>query len=654
RRFTINLTAASATDSNYDGLTATATGANDDDETAPAKLTLRAHPSAIPETAGAVDVVVVASFDSGVSVLSATTVTLSAPKDGDAPGDLVADSSTDYAAAPAIARATITIPARMSAGFATFRITPADDMLPDPGEKIVISGAAAGSDVAISGAANITDAEITLTEKGLAQVAAVVNRTLLPVTSQRGLAGAMADIESRAGATRDSRTNYTLAGHASTQSALLGYLKAAADAADGDVRYDWKRALADSSFVMPLNGGGGGAVWAAGDYGALDGESNQVEWEGDVFGMNFGADTRVGGALLGAMVSFVDSEAEYTDSNAGSVNRGTYTQRTTSLRPYFAWASGATEVWGSIGGGAGSVEFIDTGPGALTTKASSDISEASLSLGLKRRLGEGFSLKADAALLASRVDEKKDREGRVVVDKQEIESARTRLLLDSRKTYSRANGEISPSMQVGLRYDVIEDERRGIDSEQGSAGVEVVLGMDFVNFASGLTLSGKARIYDGEDYDEWGVSGSIILQPSGGRGLSLRMRPLYGDAQSSVRRVWERDFGEQPGGAEPDYAASMRGEIGYAFSAPGGRGLLTPYTEATLGGAAANHRLGLRWQPHSRFDVDAHGENRDAANDYRINFHWAAKRRFDFTLSAERSESARVRHAVMLKGAVEF
>ncbi|MGR3915106.1 MAG: hypothetical protein OD918_11465 [Gammaproteobacteria bacterium] len=647
RNFTINLTAAGG--SHYDGLTATASGANADDETAPAKLTLRAHPAAIPEAIGAVDVVIVASFDSGVSVLSDTIVTLSAPQDGAAPGDMVADSGDDYAAVPAFDGARITIPARTTAGFATFRLTPVDDMQPDPDEKIIISGAAAGSHVNITAAANITDAEIVITEKGLAQVAAMVNRTLLPLISQRSLAGAMADIEARGGAARGSDASYLLAGHASTQSALLGYLKAAADAdtTDAAAAYDWKRALADSSFVMPLNNGeGGGAFWAAGEYSELDGDSNLVKWEGNSFNLNFGADARVGGVLLGAMVSLSESEAEYADRNAGSVNRGTYMQKTVSVRPYFVWAAAATEVWGSIGGGSGSLEFTDTGSG-VTNKAGSDLSETSLSLGLKHRFLEDFSVKADAALLSGEVDEKKNPEGRIVLEKQKIDSTRARLLLENRRSYPRANGVISPSMQIGLRYDASEDAR----ASQGSAGAEAAFGIDFVNSASGLTLSGKARVYDGEEYGEWGISGSLLLQPPGGRGLSLRMRPAYGE--TGLRRVWEGDFGGKPARAA-EYAANMRGEIAYGLPAPGGRGLLTPYAEGNAGGAAATRRLGLRWMPHARFDVDAHAENRDAADDYRIHFHWATRPRFDFRLAAERSEGAHISHAIVLKGAVRF
>ena len=84
----------------------------------------------------------------------------------------------------------------------------------------------------------------------------MVNSTVLPVVSQQALAGVMASVEVRAASPRDSQPQLVLAGDSSMQNAFLNYLKTAAKQHEKgeEFRYDWKRALADSSFVMPLNG----------------------------------------------------------------------------------------------------------------------------------------------------------------------------------------------------------------------------------------------------------------------------------------------------------------------------------------------------------------------------------------------------------------
>ncbi|MDA8007277.1 MAG: hypothetical protein MPJ81_03605 [Gammaproteobacteria bacterium] len=667
KRFTINIVAVSA-DANYNNLTATATGMNADDDTAPTSLTLRASPSSISETGGEVLVVVTATFDTRVVLLTPTTVTLSVTTSGDGVA-----ASADYTSAPAIAGATITIPAETSGGATTFRITPNDDGVVDPNEKIVIGGRASGG--ATIAAGNVTAAEITITEKDITEVAKMVNSTVMPVVSQQAIAGVMANIEVRAASPRDTAPQLVLAGNASVQGALLNYLKAAATQHEKgeEFRYDWKRALADSSFVMSLDGDAGsrpggnrGAFWASGERNQLDGDSNNVEWEGESFSIHAGSDVRVGKLLIGAMLSHNETEVDYEDSNAGSTNRGSYTQQTANLRPYFSWSNGGTDIWGGFGGGAGTIEFSDTAAGETEAReATADLTEASAAFGIKQRLVEGFSLQADAAVVATTIDEKTDDDGNVVIAKQEVESGRARLLLENRRTYQRANGVIAPSAQIGLRYDVTEDDRSGPDlsgAEQGSAGAEAVVGVDFVNSASGVTLSGKARIYDGDDYGEWGVSGSIQVHPSGGRGLSLNLQPLYGEAQSSVQKVWNRGFGEpdpvKKTNAE-NYAASMRGELAYGFAAPGGRGTLTPYTESHFGGRKASQsrklRLGLRWQPHARFDADAHGEYRAAADHYRIDLRWEKTKRLNLTLRGERKQTdAGASHALVLKGNLDF
>jgi len=441
-----------------------------------------------------------------------------------------------------------------------------------------------------------------------------------------------------------------------------------------DVRnyeYDWKRALADSSFAMPVSGFGGATLWASGDYRTLNGNNGVTDWEGNALMLNFGADTRLNNDMLvGAMVSMSESDIDYKENSLGTTSTGEYTLESMAFRPYFSWSTGSTDIWGSIGFGTGELELRDAGEkGSADESRTSDTSQSSLSLGIKQGLVEGLGIKADISMNTTDIDGAKRGETDII-GAQEVESQRARLLLTGENAYNSANGTITPNVEIGIRYDSTETDKAtavGEDTfearEDTSTGAEAALGVDFANAATGLNLSIKARFYSGNDYDEWGISGVVEKKtdPSG-LGLSLSMRPTYGDAQSKINNLWDQSFEDSmkestttATTADKVYAASMNSAFGYGFAAPAGRGVLTPYAKAVLGGdVASRHTIGLRWKPHARFNIDVHGEDNSTANDYRMVLHWVNKRLLDFTLTGERSEGVSIGHSLVLKGTLDF
>ena len=69
--------------------------------------------------------------------------------------------------------------------------------------------------------------------------------------------------------------------------------------------------------------------------------------------------------------------------------------------------------------------------------------------------------------------------------------------------------------------------------------------------ASGLTIEGRARtpLVHSDEYEEWSVSGLARIDPgASGRGLSLGVRPAWGETSSGVRRLVET---AAAGGAAP-------------------------------------------------------------------------------------------------------
>ena len=116
-------------------------------------------------------------------------------------------------------------------------------------------------------------------------------------------------------------------------------------------------------------------------------------------------------------------------------------------------------------------------------------------------------------------------------------------------------------------------------------------------------------------------SGSVSLRPgAGGQGLSFTVSPGYGDDATSnratglatgpPRRPCRRRIAmASPVGAAPRYRARLDTRVGYGLPLPALGGLLTPYSEMTLG-AAARYNIGLRWQLGAWLDLTLAGERR--------------------------------------------
>ncbi len=498
-----------------------------------------------------------------------------------------------------------------------------------------------------------------------------LNYSVLPVATQFGLASAMNNIQTRATASRsgsDRQAVFSLAGNTTGQDVLMTHMKGAAALDDAnDYEYDWKKAFSNSSFSMPIFGAGGGTLWASGDYRTMNGDSGVVDWEGNSFLFNFGADARLNNDMLvGLMISMSDTDIDYTDTALDTTNKGEYTITNLALRPYFAWSVGRTDIWGSIGTGSGEVEVVQEGE---TMARVGDTSESSLSLGVKHALVEGLSVQADISTNSTTVDEKNggsSADGGV--DSQDIDSQRARVLLVGENSYNSANGTITPKVEIGFRFDSSETnnafgkgESTASSQEDNSTGTEAAMGVDVAS--GGRVMGLKARFYSGNDYDEWGISGIYEHHVgAGGLGLAMAMRPQYGNTASTTKSLFQQEFDnasnvKKTTVADAVNAPSMNSDISYGFAAPGDRGVITPYAKAVLGSnVATSSRLGMRWKPHSRFNVDVYGDNKAAADDYAMLLNWASKGPLDFALEGKRTEKAAgdISHSVVLKGTLDF
>ena len=367
---------------------------------------------------------------------------------------------------------------------------------------------------------------------------------------------------------------------------------------EGDL--NWKRMLANSSFSLNAAGdgsaGGGLGVWGSGHYMEFNGDDNDLDWDGDSFSFQIGADTRLRPDLLtGIAVSWSEGDVEYSLGDGADAERGDYVLTLTGIHPYLGWSSGdgRMSLWASLGYADGKIE-IEPDEGV---DREHDTTVVSVAGGFTRSLTDFLRIKGDFSGLEADIDEADE----VPNDSDfSTESQRLRLLLEGRHQQRLpGGGTLSQSAEVGYRVD------EG-DSDADTDGTEVGGSVDYHNPATGFSVSGKIRALVGNsDYQEWGVSGLIRLE-SDAQGLSFTLEPGYGDTAGSAGDLWQRKTPYLETERQ-SYGASMKMHLGYGL-----HGGVMPYTELTSGEALRSFRMGVKWQLGKALDLNLFGEQYEA------------------------------------------
>ena len=111
--------------------------------------------------------------------------------------------------------------------------------------------------------------------------------------------------------------------------------------------------------------------------------------------------------------------------------------------------------------------------------------------------------------------------------------------------------------------------------------------------------------HEERDYEEWGVSGSVVLVPgASGRSFSVRVGSTYGAASSAAERLWAQ---RPRTGDAFDPETGLDAEVAYGLGAWGG--LLTPYTGVSLERDGETYRLG------ENLSLSLEGDRREKEND---------------------------------------
>ena len=432
--------------------------------------------------------------------------------------------------------------------------------------------------------------------------------------ARRTLAGAL-------GAARVTNDDGPLAGPGAWETARAGAWED--PETGGTVRsMTGRELLLGSSFHLAAGGGEAGgpgyAAWGRMAVGGFDAEApaekGTVRLDGEVTTGIFGADAEWERWLAGVALSVSEGDGSFDQPD---VDSGTVESSLTSVNPYVRYeASDRLSVWGLLGYGTGDMTLTQAARGERAEMVTrTDISmrlgaagargvllEAGEDGGIDLALrGDAFLVQMDWEKMSNETDTRAD-------------ASRLRLLLEGGRSFALGPGAVlTPALELGLRHD-------GGDAETGT-GVEVGGRIRYTDAGSGLTVEANARklvAHEDSGYEEWGAGGSVRLDPgASGRGLSLRLAPVWGTPSSGVERLWSaRDAAGLVRDEDFEAERRLEGEVGYGFGAFGQRGVVTPWAGFGLAEAGdRTWRAGARWSlaPHLAMSLD--GARREPAND---------------------------------------
>ena len=314
-----------------------------------------------------------------------------------------------------------------------------------------------------------------------------------------------------------------------------------------------------------------------------------------------GGDWQQGRMLAGLAVAHSVGTGEFDVHTAEQAFRkgelGTYL---TSVHPYLRVA--ATErlsAWGLFGYGRGQMERMGDRPDTDIGMLMGGLGARGALLSPTELSDFDVALKSDAFLVRMDTDA-------ATQPALETMTSRLRLQLEGGRPVELESGRMSPSLEVGVRHD-------GGDAETG-LGLEVGGSLGYTHAQRGLALQATARrllVHQANGYEEWGVGGSLSLDPGAlGRGPSLRMQSSWG-ATSGMDRLWsQRSAADLARSTQAAGAGLFDAELGYGLDALGG--LLTPYAHvASSGQGPRTYGLGGRLQVERSLRVDLVGERRE-------------------------------------------
>ena len=570
-------------------------------EAPPLSAGLALSPARVAEGRDPTTITVTATIaGTGGSVLSDTDVTVTV-----AGG--TATAGVDFTA---VAPFTFTLLAGASRGTGSFVLAVTEDEEDDPNETVTVSATASGINFTSSVTLTITEGD------SVAVLEAVVPE--LAQLSASSVVDAVAGRIGRVVAGISAGPLVSFSGQPSVATAL-----AANEQVLNEGGLDWQEFLGGSSFDLTLAGtetaapaaggqaasGGDVGIWASGDYERISskdaGQGEDVglgEWEGDLFSAHLGIDRRLSeSVLVGLAVSWSKGSFEFDDNPANNTD-----SQLVALSPYFGWNSGdGAGLWVMAGHGRGEIEQEDL------PDSKRDITMAMVAAGGNQRIvGDAeWALDIRGEVSAAQL-ETTEASGSSAASGSSVAMTagvrRLRLALEAGSSVQRDSGaRLTRSAALGIRHD-------GGDGDTGlGAELDGELGWSLPDSGVTLRVTGHVLLVPAGDLREWGAGGLIHYAPAQakGRGLSLRVQPFWGQAESTPGQLWEHRVAELESADGDAPEARLVTDVGWGLPALSGRGLVTPYSGLELSeGGDRVYRLGSRFETGSVFNIDLAGD----------------------------------------------
>ena len=355
------------------------------------------------------------------------------------------------------------------------------------------------------------------------------------------------------------------------------------------------------------------SVWSDATHNQFENDDSALSYDGEVSGFSFGLDTPLDEDVIGGVaLSQYSGEVDYQSSDG---RKGTQQIKATSVSPYFGLRTSDYVMWSFVGIGSGDFE-VDQGD----YSESSDLSLNTVGIGASGEVWRDdkteLHLIGDFALTELSVDA-----AGLIPDKY-VSVHRTRLVVEASQRHQSSDGGVfKPSAEVGVV----------IDSGDGVTGtrLEIGAGVNYLTPSQRLTLSlSSYGLVKRNSSSEWGVRGSIHMQPEAGeQGLSFSVRPSYGASVRSVDRIWDNGRSDDVAG-QRRYRPRLEAGLSYGFRIAGDRITLKPYSEISMSGNNRTVRVGTRLGYDSKLEMSLLGEREESASDVESSLHLQGGIRF--------------------------
>lgn len=363
--------------------------------------------------------------------------------------------------------------------------------------------------------------------------------------------------------------------------------------------FDLKQMVGNGNFNVPLqsnldgDGFSSPMLWVRGHVNNMSHSDEQLDYEGDIYGVSIGVDGHVGdGTLVGVSINWSDADFEYEDGLDARDRKGSYNYEVITFNPYANWTlSDRMNLWGMLGLGRGVID--STTPDA---ESETDTDHLQAALGFRYNLTgtQSFRLRIKGDVTLSKVDVEASPE----FESREVDTERVRIAIEADNTYDVRGGHIlKPRGSAGLRYD-------GGDGETG-VGIELAGALVYRDPDSKIYLEAKGRYQYGVT-EEWGASlmTNVDLQVAS-TGLTFSVGPVIGVAHSQISSLWEKlPAGDQQVASHFKPEMRLVTEVSYGLRLPVNKhAILSPYTRMDFGDELSRFETGGRLTIGKRFDL---------------------------------------------------